>query len=93
MTLIVRDVGGKNKRRVNVPWEGLATTAQWVEQAGKGGKRKVGRLALVVPSAPPLSRHMKSYLKQVNGSGGALGVNCVRRPTFRLPPFPACSTH
>jgi len=38
MTLIVRDVGGKNKRRVNVPWEGLATTAQWVEQAGKGGK-------------------------------------------------------
>ena len=72
MTLIVRDVGGKNKRRVNVPWEGLATTAQWVEQAGnggkdfsvgrtswEGGKRKVGRLALVVPSAPPLSRHMK----------------------------------
>ena len=76
-----------------MPWEGLATTAQWVEQAGKGGKRKVGRLALVVPGAPPLSRHMKSYLKQVNGSGGALGVNCVRRPIFRLPPFPACSTH
>jgi len=52
MTLIVRDVGGKNKRRVNVPWEGLATTAQWVEQAENGGKRKVGRLALVVPGAP-----------------------------------------
>ena len=44
MTLIVRDVGGKNKRRVNVPWEGLATTAQWVEQAGNGGKDfSVGR--------------------------------------------------
>jgi len=59
----------------------------------EGWQADVGRLALVVPSAPPLSRHMKSYLKQVNGSGGALGVNCVRRPIFRLPPFPACSTH
>jgi len=37
----------------------VARTSQWVEQAGKGGKRKVGRLALVVPSAPPLARHMK----------------------------------
>jgi hypothetical protein len=26
-------------------------------------------------------------------SGGALGVNDVKRPKVRLPPFPACSTH
>ena len=30
-----------------------------LEQAGKGGKRKVGRLALVISSAPPLSRHLR----------------------------------
>jgi len=30
-------------------------TPLWVEQAGKGGKRKVGRLAIVTTSAPPLS--------------------------------------
>ena len=46
----------------------VTKTAQWVEQAGKGGKdcsvgrtswegwqADVGRLALVVPSAPPLA--------------------------------------
>ena len=34
-------------------------TLQCVEQAGKGGKRKLGRLAIVILSAPPLSRHVK----------------------------------
>jgi|KBSMisStaDraftv2_1062788.scaffolds.fasta_scaffold09360_6 hypothetical protein len=34
-------------------------TPLWVEQAGKGGKRKVGRLAIVTTSAPPLSRQTK----------------------------------
>jgi len=37
----------------------LVGPPQWVEQAGKGGKRKVGRLALVISSAPPLSRHLR----------------------------------
>ena len=50
-------------------------TPLWVEQAGKGGKRKVGRLAIVTPSAPPLSRHTKILVVQVSLSGGALGVN------------------
>jgi len=26
-------------------------------------------------------------------SGGALGITIARRPIFRLPPFPACSTY
>ena len=64
-----------------------------MEQAGKGGKRKIGRLALLIPSAPPLSRDMKILVKRLNFSGGALGANAVGRPIFRLPPFPACSTH
>ena len=58
----------------------------------RGGKRKIGRLALLIPSAPPLSRHMKILVKYLNLSGGALGANAVGRPIFRLPPFPACST-
>ena len=33
-------------------WEVWNLTSQWVEQAGKGGKRKFGRLAIVTPSAP-----------------------------------------
>jgi len=37
MTLIVRDVAGKNKRRVNGPWEG------W--QGLLSGSNKLGRVA------------------------------------------------
>jgi hypothetical protein len=45
--------------RTPLKLERVERTPQWVEQAGKGGKRKFGRLALLIPSAPPLSRHMK----------------------------------
>jgi len=74
-------------------WDQVAAS-QWVEQAGKGGKRKAGLLALVITSAPPLSCHTE-YLGWCTWifSGGALGITLARRPTFRLPPFPACSTH
>ena len=41
-----------------------------IEQAGKGGKRKVGPLALVVPSAPPLTRHMKILAETIEPQRG-----------------------
>jgi len=44
---VIRNTGSRKS------WEG-ARTFQWVEQAGKGGKRKTGRLTLATPSAPPL---------------------------------------
>ena len=64
----------------------VGQTLQWVEQAGKGGKRKVGRLALLISSAPPLSRRMKILAGTSESQRGALGVTGVRRPDFRLPP-------
>jgi hypothetical protein len=68
-------------------------TPQWVEQAGKGGKRKPGRLATVIPSAPPLRFAYTAqdfYLPtQLGRARNQLG----KRPTSRLPPFPACSIH
>jgi len=60
--------------------------AQVGRTSWEGGKRKTGRLAKVIPSAPPLSRHTRHLVAQLNLSGGALGVNAVRRPEFRLPP-------
>ena len=64
----------------------LARASEWVEQAGKGGKRKLGRLKLATPSAPPLSRHIKTIAGASEPQRGALGVNRVRCPSFRLPP-------
>ena len=64
----------------------LARASEWVEQAGKGGKRKLGRLRLATPSAPPLSRHIKTIAGASEPQRGALGVNRVRCPSFRLPP-------
>ena len=57
----------------------------WIEQAGKGGKRKIGRLTALTPSAPPLRHHTKHLVVQLNLSGGALGMTKARRPSFRLP--------
>jgi len=84
-------------------------TPQWVEQAGngaagvvdasvcrtswEGGKWKSGRLTWLTPSAPSWVAIQNTQMAQLNRSGGALGTTVARRPTFRLPPFPACSIH
>ena len=63
-------------------WPG---TPQWVEQAGKGGKRKLGRLAKVTPSAPPLSSHMNILAGASEPQRGALGIAMAKRPSSACP--------
>ena len=79
-------------------------TPQLVEQAGKGGKRKLGRRPVLIPSAPPLSGPMKTLggTKRTSAGarsgsmlGGVLISAChpsqLVRPIEASLPFPTCS--
>ena len=65
-------------------WEG-GRTIQWVEQAGKGGKRKTGRLTTVIPSAPRRGSLEQARILIKRLIGGSLGPHAEGRPDFRLP--------
>jgi hypothetical protein len=65
---------------------GKGSAPQWVEQAGKGAAVIWTRFTFDPERAPAESPYKNLKLVQVNLSGGALGVNGIRRPTFRLPP-------
>jgi hypothetical protein len=50
--------------------------------------------SIIDPERAPAEIHLHQFrVFDWRLSGGALGVTVVRRPIFRLPPFPACSIH